>query len=175
MRPSNNPSGFKFLRTWSQANEILELLEKFVPTLPARNPVTSHPLTDLKDHMQRSMRSVIRNIEEGYARTSTHEYISFLGFSLGSLEELIGDLEFCREKRIGDQEILAKLIRLCHGEAMMLNNQIKALEKKRLESGNISEREHAKLIVDRQKKDEFDQEKFLAEIREKYLKGKHGF
>ena len=153
----------------------MELLEKFVPTLPARNPVTSHPLTDLKDHMQRSMRSVIRNIEEGYARTSTHEYISFLGFSLGSLEELIGDLEFCREKRIGDQEILAKLIRLCHGEAMMLNNQIKALEKKRLENGNISEREHAKLIVDRQKKDEFDQEKFLAEIREKYLKGKHGF
>ncbi len=57
----------------------------------------------------------------------------------------------------------------------MLNNQIKALEKKRLLSGNISEREQAKFIVDRQKKEELDQEKFLAEIREKYLKGKHGF
>lgn len=88
---------------------------------------------------------------------------------------MIGDLELCQNKKLGDQEILAKIIRLCHGEAIMLNNQIKALEKKRLENGNISEREHAKLIVDRQKEESAKQEKFLAEIREKYLKDKPWF
>ena len=175
MRPSQNPSGFKFLRTWQQANEILELTEKFEATLPKKDPETGQYLSDLKDQKLRSARSVVRNIEEGYARTSTREYISFLGFSLGSLEELIGDLEKCLARGLGDKELCQQAIRLCHGEAIMLNRQIKALEQKMTADGRISEREQAKLILDRQKIEQSEQEKFLKEIRDKYLKGKHGF
>lgn len=43
--------------------------------------------------MDDSARSVQRNIEEGFKRATTKEYIEFLGFSRASLEELKGDFE----------------------------------------------------------------------------------
>lgn len=89
--PYRNPLGYKNLRTWQQANEILELTEEFVATLPKHHPKTGQKMSDVSDHMLRSARSVIRNIEEGFKRITTKEYVSFLGFSSGSLEELLGD------------------------------------------------------------------------------------
>lgn len=175
MRPSKNPLGFRFLRTWQQANEILDLLHQYVATMPKRDPDTSQYLTDLIDQILRSARSVVRNIEEGYARTSTYEYINFLGFSLGSLEELIGDIEHCLKKAYGNQEILNKIHWLSKGEAKMLNNQINSLEQKRIADGNVSESERSKEILSRQKEEAKKQEKFINEIKEKYLKGKYGY
>jgi len=130
MLSHRNPLGYRALRTWQQANEIFELTEDFITTLPTRHPKTHESLTDIKDHMQRSARSHVRNIEEGYARTSTREYISFLGFSAGSLEELIGDYKYCQKWNIGDSKGRSKGIGLCVGEAKMLDAQIKSLEAK---------------------------------------------
>lgn len=117
MLSRRNPLGYRSLRTWQQANEIFELTEKFSATLPVKHPQTGQYLTDLKDQMIRSGRSVVRNIEEGYSRISTKEYISFLGFSLGSLEELIGDLKYCQKGEIGDDRWAAKGIQMGVGEA----------------------------------------------------------
>ena len=83
-----NPLGYKKLRTWQQANEIFQLTEEFVKTLPKYHPETRQKTMDTTDHMLRSARSVVRNTEEGFSRASTKEYVTFLGFSKGSLHYL---------------------------------------------------------------------------------------
>ncbi len=43
------------------------------------------------------MRSVVANIEEGYRRPTTSEYLTFLGYSQASLIEVKGDIQRCRQ------------------------------------------------------------------------------
>lgn len=156
MLSHKNPLGYRQLLTWRQANEILELTEKFVKTLPASE-------ADTGDHMLRSARSLVRNIEEGYSRTSTKEYISFLGFSAGSLEELIGDYKACQRKNIGDSEGRSKGIQMGIGEAKMLDRQIKSLEEKVYKEKTVG----ANNLIKREYKNRSDKEKEFDD----YLKG----
>jgi four helix bundle protein len=83
-----NPTGYRSLVTWKQAGEIYRLSKDFTRSY-------LHPISDsrLTAHINDSARSVQRNIEEGYKRCSTKEYVQFLGFSRASLEELKGDFE----------------------------------------------------------------------------------
>lgn len=164
MLSHQNPLGYRYLRTWQQANEIFELTEKFITTLPLRHPETGQYLTDLKDQMIRSARSVVRNIEEGYVRTSTKEYISFLGFSAGSLEELIGDFKYCQKGNIGDPKGCAKGIQMGVGEAKMLDRQIKSLEEKTFNEKTASQSDMIKKSWSGQKKIEDDFDKKLQDI-----------
>ena len=46
--------------------------------------------------MDDEARSVKRNIEEGWKRPTTAEYLQFLGYSQASLEELRGDVRDCK-------------------------------------------------------------------------------
>lgn len=164
MLSRRNPLGYRSLRTWQQANELFELTEKFVSTLPLRHPVTGQFLTDLIDQMIRSARSVVRNIEEGYSRVSTKEYISFLGFSLGSLEELIGDYKYCQKWELGDSNMRSKGIGLGVGEAKMLESQIKSLEEKTFREKSVSQKDMIKRSWSEQKKKEEDFDQKLKDI-----------
>lgn len=47
----------------------------------------------MKAQIDDASRSVVANIEEGFKRTTTSEYLEFLGYSQGSLEEVRGDIE----------------------------------------------------------------------------------
>lgn len=169
MLSHQNPLGYRNLLTWRQANDIFELTEKFVTTLPLRHPLTKQYLTDLKDQMIRSARSVVRNIEEGYTRTSTKEYISFLGFSAGSLEELLGDFKYCQKGNIGDSEGCSKGVGLCVGEAKMMDRQIKSLEDKMYKEKAIG----ADNLIKREFKNRSNKEKEFDEYLKGYLKGKN--
>lgn len=162
MLPYKNPLGYKQLRTWQQANEILLLTEEYIITLPSKEPARSH--------MDRSARSTVRNIEEGFRRTTTREYINFLGFSAGSNEELMGDFEHCLKGNKGDLGMAEKGLWLCKGEGKMLFNQIKALERKMITDKTLSANESARYILkeNREKREEFD--KYLKSI----LKGQKG-
>ena len=94
-----NPLGYKVLRTYQQGEEIYQLTKKF----------TAEYLHTIKDsrlisHMNDSARSVPRNIAEGYGRNNTKQYYEFLGFSFGSLLELLEDnLELEREIKGGQR------------------------------------------------------------------------
>lgn len=173
MLPYKNPLAYKQLRTWQQANEILELTEEFCATFALKDARTGQYLSDLKDQMLRSGRSVVRNIEEGFARTTTKEYISFLGFSRGSLEELLRDFEHCIAKGvkgdagIGEQKLAEKGFWLCKGEAKMLFNQIKSLERKMINEKTLPAQENARqaIMEAKRKNDEFD--KYLQSVLDK--------
>ena len=163
-----NPLGYKVLRTWQQAKEIFEITEEFTATLPLKHPKTGQYLSDLKDQMIRSGRSQVRNIEEGYCRVSTKEYIEFLGFALGSLEELLSDFEYCVKGQLGDNEGAIKGLRYCRGQFKMLSNQIDKLKEKMISEGQVSSNDRARLILQENTKKEKENDAWVLEQRKKY-------
>ncbi len=84
-----DPKGYQYLAVWQNAALLRVLIRKFTLTLPLKE-------SRLKAQMDDSARSVKRNIEEGWKRATTKEYLDFLGFSQGSLEEVYGDVNDCR-------------------------------------------------------------------------------
>lgn len=158
-----NPLGYKVLRTYQQGEEIYELVKKF----------TASNLQKIQDsrligHMNDSGRSVPRNIAEGYGRNNTKQYYEFLGFSFGSLLELLEDcLSLEKDIKGGQRKTrddkaatmdLSKLIKLCMGEKTMLKNQMDQIEKMTGEQGLVSQNQLvAKSMAEsRRKEAEFD-------------------
>jgi len=84
-------NGFRELRVWQEAKalavEVYQLIRR-------------SPLLDkdwgLKDQMQRAAVSVPSNIAEGDARKSDKDSIRFFHIALGSLSELITQVEIAR-------------------------------------------------------------------------------
>lgn len=75
---------------------VLRLLtKKFTRSLRERKRNLGEPRwvhSRIIDQMDSEARSVVANIREGYGRPTTIEYIRFLGYSKGSLEEFRGDV-----------------------------------------------------------------------------------
>lgn len=83
-RAWGDPEGYKYLVPWSNAVLLRFLVRKLTDSLPKREYRRKAQLDD-------AGRSTVRNIEEGYKRSTTSEYLQFLGYSQGSLEEVKGD------------------------------------------------------------------------------------
>lgn len=149
--------GYKVLRTYQRGEEIYELTKKFSAEF-------LHPIADsrLIGHLNDSARSVPRNISEGYGRNNTKQYLEFLGFSFGSLVELLEDY-FALEKDIKGRQRKTKdnekaireistLIKLCMGEKSMLKSQMETMEKIVGEQGLISDKQRInKILADRRR------------------------
>lgn len=84
-----DPKGYQYLGVWQNAALLRALVRLFTKGLPK----SEHRL---KAQMDDSARSVKRNIEEGWKRPTSNEYLQFLGYSQGSLEELRGDVRDCK-------------------------------------------------------------------------------
>lgn len=82
-RKWSHPEGYKYLAPWTNAVFLRFLIRKFTDGLPRAEHRTKTQLDD-------AGRSVVSNIEEGFKRPTTKEYLDFLGFSQGSLEEVKG-------------------------------------------------------------------------------------
>ncbi|MBI4058655.1 four helix bundle protein [Candidatus Microgenomates bacterium] len=80
-----DPQGFQYLAVWQNAALLRVLVRKFTATLPFSE-------RRLKAQLDDAARSQKRNIEEGWKRSTTSEYLNFLGYAQGSLEEVKGDL-----------------------------------------------------------------------------------
>lgn len=167
-----NPLGYKVLRTYTQGEEIYELVKNFTANF-------LHLIQDsrLIGHMNDSARSVPRNIAEGYGRNNTKQYYEFLGFSFGSLLELLEDsLELEKDIKGGLRKTkddkgalgeLSKIIKFCMGEKTMLKNQMERIENMVGEQGLVNQNQQiAKVIVENTRK-----EKEFDEFLKKYLKG----
>jgi four helix bundle protein len=85
-RQWTHPEGYKYLAPWTNAVLLRFLIRKFTDELPRSEYRAKTQLDD-------AARSVVANIEEGYKRSTTKEYLNFIGFSQGSLEEVKGDIK----------------------------------------------------------------------------------
>ena len=83
-----SPHAYKFLVQWTNAVLLRLLIRKFTDTLPRSEYRTKTQLDD-------AGRSIVSNIEEGWKRPTTSEYLQFLGYSQASLEEVGGDTNKC--------------------------------------------------------------------------------
>ena len=92
-RMSQTANGYIHLIAWSNASLLRILVKKFTSALPTIE-------RRLKMQLDDAARSVIANIEEGYRRPTTIEYLNFLGFSQASLVEVKGDIQRCRQDTI---------------------------------------------------------------------------
>ena len=84
-RSWQDPEGYRFLVAWSNAVLLRFLIRLFTDFLPKSEYRRKAQVDD-------AARSVVRNIEEGYKRATTSEYLQFIGYSQGSLEEVKGDV-----------------------------------------------------------------------------------
>lgn len=91
-RAWKDPAGYRFLIPWSNA-VLLRIL--------IRSLTNSFPKSEYrrKAQMDDAIRSVVRNIEEGFKRATTKEYVQFISYSQGSLEEVKGDIRDCLEDK----------------------------------------------------------------------------
>ena len=75
---------------WANASLLRIMIIRFTSPLPKS-------YYRFKNQIDDAARSVVANIEEGFARPTTSEYLTFLGYSQGSLKEVKGDIERARQ------------------------------------------------------------------------------
>ncbi|MEK7597783.1 MAG: four helix bundle protein [Patescibacteria group bacterium] len=91
-RAWTDPEGYKYLVPWSNAVLLRFFIRRFTESLPKSEYRRKSQVDD-------AARSVVRNIEEGFKRTTTGEYLQFIGYSQGSLEEVKGDIRELTEDK----------------------------------------------------------------------------
>ena len=91
-RSWTDPEGYKYLVPWSNAVLLRFFIRRFTESLPKSEYRRKSQVDD-------AARSVVRNIEEGFKRTTTGEYLQFIGYSQGSLEEVKGDVRELAEDK----------------------------------------------------------------------------
>ena len=80
-----SPVGYRYLVQWSNSVLLRHFIRLFTDSHIAREYKRKAQLDD-------AGRSTVRNLEEGFKRATTSEYLDFVGFSQGSLEEVKGDV-----------------------------------------------------------------------------------
>lgn len=85
-RQAKSTQGYKASASWQTASLLRDLGLLFSRDLPSKEFRRRSQLED-------ALRSMVANIEEGWARPTTKEFLDFLGFSQGSLAEVRGDIE----------------------------------------------------------------------------------
>lgn len=100
-------NGYIYLVVWSNASLLRILATKWMREFKG----SYRSLKDFKggygigfkfmDRLEAQLldclRSVVANIEEGFARSTTSQYLDFLGYSQGSLKEAKGDIQRARQ------------------------------------------------------------------------------
>jgi len=83
----------------------------------------------LVSQMRDSSRSAKQNIREGYKRGTIGEFIHSINISLGSLEELSGDVEDCLEDGLIKKEEFERLAKLFRSANYMAGRYLESLYK----------------------------------------------
>lgn len=126
-RKWTSPQGYKFLIQWSNLVLLRILIRKFTNTLPKFEFRTKTQAND-------ASRSTVANIEEGWKRPTTKEYLDYIGFTQGSLEEVRGEVNrwlqdgFLLSKPNSALQDLGIDLKLWNEWSRNPNNSIKILE-----------------------------------------------
>jgi four helix bundle protein len=91
-RTWESPTAYKYLVQWSNTVLLRYFVRLFTSSLPKSEYRRKAQLDD-------AARSVVRNIEEGWKRANTSDYLNFIGYSQGSLEEVKGDIRELTEDK----------------------------------------------------------------------------
>ena len=114
--------GFRKLIVWKNAYELRKKIYEITKKFP-RNEMRR--ISQMRD----AARSVKQNIQEGYLK-STKEYIHSLEISRGSLAELLGDIDDCRDDLLIEISNFVELHSLCKRTGYLFHRLIQSLRRK---------------------------------------------
>ncbi len=120
---STGKQGYRGLIVWRNAARLRAMVYELTRAFPQGE---FRRVSQMRD----AARSVKQNIQEGYIRRSLREYLQALGISRGSLAELIGDIEDCRQDGLLSEEQFHELDRLAGQTEFLLKRLVQALEQK---------------------------------------------
>ncbi len=114
---------FRELEVWKQSMDLAEEIYRITRTFPKEE------MFGLTSQMRRSALSIPSNIAEGNGRKLPNDYVRFLRISLGSLLELITQLELARRMEFIPTEMHSSLLAKCNAINKMLASLIKVISK----------------------------------------------
>jgi four helix bundle protein len=112
---------FKELNAWQKAVGMTLTVYKLTGQFPASERF------GLTDQLRRAAVSVASNIAEGYGRSTTGEYIQFLGHARGSNSEVETQLVIASALGLGDPSEMKKAESTCAEVSRLLGALIKSL------------------------------------------------
>lgn len=112
------------LQVWQKAMSLTKEIYQTTKLLPEEERF------GLISQMRRAAVSIPSNIAEGYARTSTKDYIKFLSIALGSTAEIETQLYICKELGYVQEEQLENIFVLIEEISKMLTAIIVKLTQK---------------------------------------------
>ena len=114
---------FRELEVWKQSMDLAEEIYRITRSFPKEE------MFGLTGQMRRSALSIPSNIAEGNGRKLPNDYVRFLRISLGSLLELITQLELARRMGFIPTELHSRLLEKCNAINKMLASLIKVISK----------------------------------------------
>lgn len=118
-----NAPGYEKLIVWQNSYKLRILIYNISSSFPK---IEYRRITQMRD----AARPVKQNIQEGYKRCSTLEYMRFLNIAQSSLAELKGDVRDCSDDGLIGQEEFRNLDSLICKTDYLFNRLIKALKQK---------------------------------------------
>jgi len=113
---------YEKLIVYKQICELRKLIYKHTVPFAKSEPRRASQMRD-------ASRSAKQNFKEGYQRGSIRIFINSCKISYGSLEELIGDIDDCKDDGLFSLEIYNLLNDLAKKTHYLLNNYIQSLYK----------------------------------------------
>ena len=115
---------FKELKVWQEGKEFAKEVYALVKHFPKEE------MYALGDQLRRAAVSVPSNIAEGYGRQSDKDYVHFLKFARGSLNEVETQLLLAVDFGYLTEEQISKALAIITNEARMLTGLINAVAKR---------------------------------------------
>jgi four helix bundle protein len=107
-------ASFKQLVVWQRAVELSLAIYQLTSTFPHSEQF------GLTNQLRRASVSVASNIAEGYGRSTTGEYVLFLGNARGSICELQTQLVISHALDFGSKEVHERALKLSEDVSRML-------------------------------------------------------
>lgn len=117
-------SNFMQLEVWQKANFLYGHICTLVDALPY------HRKKSLGDQIERAAISVTSNIVEGHARYSPKEFLVFLGYARGSLDEVRAQLQLLIQAQPEMRQQVIEADKIATDVSKMLHKLIKAMQEK---------------------------------------------
>ena len=114
---------FRDLDVWKLSMDLVERIYSFTKDFPKSE------MFGLTSQMRRAAVSIPSNIAEGNGRQHSKEYVNFLYTSLGSLLELMTQIELAKRLKYITEEQNSSLVEKCTAINRMLRSLIKAIKK----------------------------------------------
>ncbi|MBY0231026.1 MAG: four helix bundle protein [Gemmataceae bacterium] len=113
---------FRELLVWQRAVDLVVMVYRITEGFPWRE------MYGLADQVQRAAVSIPSNISEGQGRGPSRDFVRFLQYARGSLQEVMTQLLIAQRLEFAEADKVEDTLRSCDEIARLLNGLIRSVE-----------------------------------------------